>query len=49
MVVLYDYAAQTDDEMSVEEGEYLELTTLGTDFGEGWAEVSSSLAAMRRY
>lgn len=48
-MVLYEYAAQTDDEMSVEEGEYLELTTVGTDFGEGWAEVSSSLAATRRY
>lgn len=48
-MVLYEYVAQTDDEMSVEEGEYLELTTVGTDFGEGWAEVRSSFASVRLY
>lgn len=39
VAVLYDYVAQTVDELSVVEGEELVLTEVGTSFGEGWAEV----------
>lgn len=44
VVVLYDYVAQTEDEMSVVEGEYLGLTEVGKSFGEGWAEVRFAAA-----
>ncbi|BGP11829.1 Protein BZZ1 [Rhodotorula toruloides] len=37
---LYDYSPQTADELALVEGEELELTSVGMDFGEGWAEAT---------
>ncbi|KAK4051567.1 Protein BZZ1 [Microbotryomycetes sp. JL201] len=39
--VLYAYEAQSGDELSVNAGDTLELTSLGMDAGQGWAEVVS--------
>lgn len=36
---LYSYAAAGADELSLSEGERVQLTSVGTDAGEGWAEV----------
>ena len=35
---LYDYAAQGSDELSLTEGELVELTAVGQAYGEGWWE-----------
>ncbi|KAL7411044.1 hypothetical protein BDY24DRAFT_146356 [Mrakia frigida] len=35
---LYDYAAQGSDELSLTEGELVELTPVGQSYGEGWWE-----------
>lgn len=35
---LYDYAAQEDNELTLSEGEEVELTSTGYDFGAGWCE-----------
>ncbi|ORY56789.1 hypothetical protein BCR35DRAFT_309722 [Leucosporidium creatinivorum] len=39
VMALYDYDAQSSDELSVREGEYVVLTALGLDAGDGWAEA----------
>lgn len=41
VVALFDYVASEDseDELSISEGNVLEVTALGTDVGEGWIEV----------
>jgi formin-binding protein 1 len=39
-MALYDYEAQGADELSVREGEYVVLTALGLDAGDGWAEAT---------
>lgn len=36
---MYDYAAADSEELSLMEGERIELTSLGYEFGEGWVEV----------
>lgn len=38
VVALYDYAATGADELSLAEGERVELTAAGMSYGEGWAE-----------
>ena len=38
MKALYDYAAQGSDELSLTEGELVELTPVGETYGEGWWE-----------
>lgn len=38
VTVLYDYAAQGSDELSLVAGERLELTVLGRQYGDGWWE-----------
>lgn len=38
---LYAYEAQSDAELSLVEGETVELTATGMNAGEGWAEVSN--------
>lgn len=38
--MLYDYTAQMEEELSVTEGEYVVLTEVGIEAGEGWAEVN---------
>ncbi|KAG8924506.1 hypothetical protein FRC00_005044 [Tulasnella sp. 408] len=35
---IYDYAAQGDDEISVQAGKRIELTAAGMSYGDGWAE-----------
>lgn len=35
---LYAYTAQDAEELSLAEGERIELTTTGMEYGEGWAE-----------
>lgn len=42
---LYDYSPQSVDELALVAGEQLVLTSVGMDFGEGWAEVRSALCA----
>ncbi|BGP35818.1 Protein BZZ1 [Rhodotorula toruloides] len=37
---LYDYSPQTAEELALVEGEEFELTSVGMDFGEGWAEAT---------
>lgn len=37
---LYAYAAQSEGELSLSEGDVVELTPTGMDAAEGWAEVS---------
>lgn len=39
-MALYAYEAQGADELSVAEGEYVTLTELGLNAGEGWAEAT---------
>ena len=36
---LYDYAAADSEELSLVEGEQIELTSTGYDYGEGWVEA----------
>lgn len=38
VVALYDYASTGDDELSLVEGERVELTPAGMGYGDGWAE-----------
>lgn len=38
---LYAYAAQSEAELSLAEGDVVELTPTGMDAAEGWAEVSN--------
>lgn len=40
VVAMYEYVAQGMEELSLVEGESVELTDVGADFGEGWTEVS---------
>lgn len=40
VTALFDYEAQGPDELSIGEGEVAELTAIGADYGDGWAEVS---------
>lgn len=46
--VLYDYEAQSGDELSVKEGEEVVLTKLGRGAGDGWTEVSLRLLGSRK-
>ncbi|GAA6006776.1 hypothetical protein JCM11491_003178 [Sporobolomyces phaffii] len=39
VVALYDYAATTSDELSIQEGEMATVVGKGFDCGDGWAEV----------
>ncbi|KAK4056390.1 Protein BZZ1 [Microbotryomycetes sp. JL221] len=40
---LYAYEAQSGDELSFSQGDVLNLTALGMDAGQGWAQVRNSL------
>lgn len=42
VIAIYDYEATEDGELTIREGEEIELTALGEDFGEGWTEVRLS-------